>query len=281
MAYYLDFNSTSSKLVQISGITGALSSVSFVLRKDMPSGARERYIIDGRRQEDTISVAGSGYLLQFTNGGTLSQGVSAEINGVEATDSQTFEGVAGDVYKLLTSFTPSEGVIALGARANEISSFDDFSFSDLSVTDAAGTHNFTFTGTGNSLISDDSAITLKLVNFPTDNSQWVFYDDGGGAVDPEPELHEFSGNAIVNALSLAQISKTAQHNGLALVNVSTSGQSAKSVTLSSDSLVTALTSASSSKVVNTSGAASIKAQNDRDWETLTSASPLCCAVLLI
>lgn len=111
-----------------------------------------------------------------------------------------------------------------------------------------------------------------LVNFQTDNSQWVFFDDGGGAVDPEPELHAFSGNATVNALSFAQISKTAQHNGLALVNVSTSGQSAKSVTLSSDSLVTALASASSSKVFNTSGAASIKAQSVSLFEKLNTFS---------
>ena len=125
-------------------------------------------------------------------------------------------------------------------------------------------------GNDTEFTDQENAQNGTLVDFPTDNSQWVFFDDGGGAVTPEPELHEFSGNAIVNALSFAQISKTAQHNGLALVNVSTSGQSAKLVTLSSDSLVTASAAASSTKVVNTSGAASIKAQSVSLFEKLNT-----------
>lgn len=107
-----------------------------------------------------------------------------------------------------------------------------------------------------------------LVNFPTDNSQWIFYDDGGG--EPEPELHEFSGNAIVNALSFAQISKSTQYNGQALIDVSARGQFAKSVTLLSDSLVTASATASSTKVINVSGGVTVVAQSVSLFEKLNT-----------
>lgn len=79
-----------------------------------------------------------------------------------------------------------------------------------------------------------------LFGFPGNNSQWIFFEDGG-TVTPEPELHEFSGSATVNALSFAQISKTTQYNG--------------------QSLVVASATASSNKVINISGVATVVAQS--------------------
>ena len=88
-----------------------------------------------------------------------------------------------------------------------------------------------------------------LVDFPTDDSQWVFFEDGG-TVTPEPELHEFSGNAIVSALSFAQISKITQHNGQALI--------------------TASATASSTKVINVSGGVTVVAQSVSLFEKLNT-----------
>ncbi len=83
---------------------------------------------------------------------------------------------------------------------------------------------------------------------------WVFYDDGS---EPEPELHEFSGNAIVSALSFAQISKITQHNGQALITASAAASSTKAISVSGGSTVIAQSVSLFEKLNTFNGAASV------------------------
>lgn len=71
-----------------------------------------------------------------------------------------------------------------------------------------------------------------------------------GEPEPETELHEFSGNAIVSALSFAQISKITQHNGQVLI--------------------TASAAASSTKVINVSGGVTVAAESVSLFEKLNT-----------
>lgn len=96
----------------------------------------------------------------------------------------------------------------------------------------------------------------QLSGFPSNNDHWIYYDDGS---EPEPELHEFSGNAIVSALSFAQISKITQHNGQALITASAAASSTKVISVSGGSTVIAQSVSLFEKLNTFNGAASVVA----------------------
>lgn len=279
MAYYL-VNSTSEENVSFNSDISVGDNIGDYLefRVSSRSGTSRHTLIEAFFNGDGLLIDNGVSLLFRAGSGNPRINVSLPPFGEPF--SLKFEKVTTTAWEVFID-DASQGVLETGASAFDFSGifggsgFIDF-YSLTVFINGQIAHNYNkqaLNGSNDTTLPDTvGGNDGTLVNFQTDNSQWVFFDDGGGAVDPEPELHAFSGNATVNALSFAQISKTAQHNGLALVNVSTSGQSAKSVTLSSDSLVTALASASSTKVVNTSGAASIKAQSVSLFEKLNTFS---------
>lgn len=194
MAYYLQWSASSGsatsnkELLQIHGITGALSSISYKVKSNAPSYNVPRYIFDIRRSLDsTTSGGGVGYILQFNPTGVDSSGTSNhKINGVSATPLDFFNNyLVDDVLSFDVNSTPSGGVIAFGARFNEVEHSYGLAVSEIVVTDAAGVHTINMSssgGAGTSVTSDTGNLTAKLFNFPTDNSQWIFYSEPSAGV---------------------------------------------------------------------------------------------------
>jgi hypothetical protein len=191
MAYYLQYQATTGSvssnadLLQISGITGSLSSVQYTLKNDMPSLSITRYLFDIRRLPNTSSDGGgTGFLLQEGNGNITSSGTSGHsINGSSVSSGSLFSALDGDVCKFSVNSTPSGGCISFGARYNNRESSYGMSIAEIVIIDSSGTHTIDMSssnGAGNSVTSDTGNITADLKNFPVDNSQWVFYSGGGG-----------------------------------------------------------------------------------------------------
>lgn len=72
-------------------------------------------------------------------------------------------------------------------------------------------------GTGTTLIDTVGGNNGTLVNFPTDNSQWVFYDDGAGSVDIETSGLFIRASADVSVGSVIE-TETSVSSGLFLVS---------------------------------------------------------------
>lgn len=274
MAYYLDWGSTSSKRIELS--SEILLPADFEIEMSVVNLANSSFILSGGSSSGGFEIYrnGSGRLQIFISGISVFNGAIPLNNDKESP--QTLR-ISRDTANNITVFIDGQqdgaGFVSSGTlkikTVGQRPSGSWFNNSNmalysLSVSKSQALTNRyikqTLNGSNDTVLPDAvNGNDGTLINFPTDNSQWVFYDDGGS--EPEPELHEFSGNAVVNALSLSQATKITQHNGLALVNVSASGQFAKSVTLSSDSLVTASATAASAKVINTNGSTTVVAES--------------------
>jgi hypothetical protein len=57
-------------------------------------------------------------------------------------------------------------------------------------------------GIGSILYDDVGGNNGTLINFPTDNSQWVFYDDGGGSIDVTGQTANYNHSAIPGSVEL-------------------------------------------------------------------------------
>ncbi len=188
MAWYLKWpadsgNSTTNRaLVQISGISGTLSTVRYTLHENLPPrpSGRARYLFDIRRQVDsTTQGSGTGWLLTTADGGVDSSGTSGHlINGIPTTAAGLFGTIAAEsICSFNVNSVPSGGCIAFGARFNEIESFTNIAIRNIVIIDGAGTHTIDMSssgGTSNEFTSTDGAVTLKLFNFT--GGQWVFYN---------------------------------------------------------------------------------------------------------
>lgn len=191
MAYYLKLpphsgNAINNRtLVQITGISGVLNSVQYTLQENAPAfNDVARYIFDIRRLPDSINTgAGSNFILQTNTGQLNTTGTSNwRRNGVAIAAGQIFIGSAGDVMSFDVGVTPSGGAIALFARFNEVEHFFNLAVKEIKLTVAGVVHTFNMSssnGNLNEFSSDTGTLTFKLFNAPANNSQWVFYDDGG------------------------------------------------------------------------------------------------------
>ena len=190
MGYYLKWSEdsgdgdTNAETLQISGVSGTLISIEYVVKTSSVAYSNSRMIFDIRRLVgSSTGGAGTGYIYQSSGTFIGTNGTSnRRKNGVVATDNEFFNGyVAGDIFSFDVGATPSGGAFAFGARFNEIEHNYGFSVSSIIVEDSDGLHTINMSdsgGSGTSLTSTDGDITAKLFNFPTDNSQWVFYSTG-------------------------------------------------------------------------------------------------------
>jgi hypothetical protein len=167
-------------LVEVSGITGNLTNVTYTLAKDMPVYSLNRYILDGRRTAGSIADSGGTalYLLQFGATNINTTGFSSiQINGSSSPGLNAFNNAKeGDVVSLSMNASVGSGAFAFGARFNEVEHAYGMAIGSMSVTDGAGVHEFSFdsvTGNQTVLQSTDGALTMTLYNFPVDGSQWV------------------------------------------------------------------------------------------------------------
>ena len=191
MAYYLKFpadtGGTNSYLVQISGVSGS-AVISYKLAEDQPLfDNRAIYLFDIRRSlNSTSSSGGTGFILRTDTGSINTSGTTNhKINGssVSGSDLFTSNPLEDDVCQFETSSSVTSGVFSFGARFNEVEGFSDLAVKNIIVTDNNGTHTIDMSDSGGTLStfdSTDGTITLKLFNFPGDNSQWVFYNSGDG-----------------------------------------------------------------------------------------------------
>ena len=200
MGYYLKWSEdsgdkvTNTETLQISGVSGKLISIEYVVKTSSVGYSNSRMIFDIRRLVgSSTNGGGTGYIYQSSDTFFGANGTSnRRKNGVVATDNEFFNGyVAGDIFSfdvgvyLSGSFvegtTPSGGAFAFGARFNEKSHNYGFSVSSIIVEDSDGLHTIDMSdsgGSGTSLTSTDGSITATLFNFPTDDSQWVYYPPG-------------------------------------------------------------------------------------------------------
>lgn len=175
--------STNKSLCQISGITGVLSTVRYTLAENMPAFlSRVRYIFDIRRLVNNLSMgAGANYIYQLGATNTNGAGTSDhKINGSSVAVSALFGVVAANsVCEFNVNATPSGGCIAFGARFNETEHAYELAVKNIEIVDANGTHTINMSdsgGTLNEFTSDTGNLTLKLFNFPVNNSQWILYN---------------------------------------------------------------------------------------------------------
>ena len=190
MGYYLKWSEdsgdgdTNAELLQISGVSGTLISIEYVVKTSPVGYSNARYIFDIRRLVgSSTSGSGTGYIYQSSDTFFGANGTSnRRKNGVVATNNEFFNGyVAGDIFSFDVGATPSGGAFSFGARFNEKSHNYGFSVSSIIVEDSDGLHTIDMSdsgGSGTSLTSTDGSITATLFNFPTDDSQWVYYPPG-------------------------------------------------------------------------------------------------------
>ena len=191
MAYYLKFpadtGSTNSYLVQISGVSGS-AVISYKLAEDQPIfDNRAIYLFDIRRSlNSTSSSGGTGFILRTNTGSINTSGTTNhKINGSSVSGNDLFKSnpLEDDVCEFETTSSVTNGVFSFGGRFNEVEGFSELAVKSIVVTDNNGTHTIDMSDSGGTLStfdSTDGAITLTLINFPNDNSQWVFYSVGGG-----------------------------------------------------------------------------------------------------
>jgi hypothetical protein len=195
--WYLKFpNSTGNQfnnksLVQISGINGVLSTVRYTMAETLPAFVSNtaRYIFDIRRSINSINQgAGTGWLLQLVNGTFESNGVgNMRINGVARTPAEMFSSslvVADAVCEFGVNVVPSDGCISFGARFNETEHSYGMAVKSIEIVDAGGTHVIDMSssgGSGTQFRSTDGAVSVRLFNFPADNSGWRFIPPAVGS----------------------------------------------------------------------------------------------------
>ena len=187
MGYYLKWSedsgdrNTNTELLQISGVSGTLISIEYVVKTSPAGYSNPIYIFDIRRLVgSSTGGAGTVYFYQSSETFIDANGTSnLRKNGVSATKNDFFNGYdVGDIFSFDVGATPSGGAFAFGARFNEVEHNYGFSVSSIIVEDSDGLHTIDMSdsgGSGTSLTSTDGSITATLFNFPTDDSQWVFY----------------------------------------------------------------------------------------------------------
>jgi len=190
MGYYLKWSEdsgdgdTNTETLQISGVSGTLISIEYVVKTSPAGYSNPRYVFDIRRLVgSSTGGAGTVYVYEYAENSVVASGITnRRKNGVSAAANDFFYGYdAGDIFSFDVGATPSGGAFAFGARFNEKEHNYGFSVSSIIVEDSDGLHTIDMSdsgGSGTSLTSTDGSITATLFNFPTDDSQWVYYPPG-------------------------------------------------------------------------------------------------------
>ena len=187
MGYYLKWSDstgdikTNNELLQISGVSGTLVSIEYVVKAAAQVYTVNRYLFDIRRLVGSDSNGGDrGWIVDYSGSNTLTETVSNfRKNGISINALGLFENYAiDDTFSFDVGIAPSGGAFAFGVRYNEREHYYGLSVSSIIVEDSDGLHTIDMSdsgGSGTSLTSTDGGITATLFNFPTDDSQWVFY----------------------------------------------------------------------------------------------------------
>ena len=182
---------------------------------------------------------GSDYIVRVV----MIAGVSGKTHGrfsyeISQDDGTTFETIAG-----LTTLAKTAGITNIFGLSGGVECCKNrlTYLKVYTLDESVLLHHYNkqiLNGSNDTLFPDiQSGNDGTLVNFPTDNSQWIFYDDGGGAVE-QPVVSEFSGSATVNALASAQAEKRITASSDSLVAVTSTSSASKNVQLSGQSSVT-------------------------------------------
>lgn len=171
----------------ISGISSATATIAVKFVERPVDDGKEWYFCDLRTSSDPESgfSAGGGYFFfQPTKTSVSASGISnIQVDGVPISTSNLYNTITNDSVVSFVASTISDGAVSIGARYNKRSTMALLFISEIVITDSAGTHTIDLNRTtGTSFLSDDSALTVTLVNFPGDDSQWVFYGAGGVSI---------------------------------------------------------------------------------------------------
>jgi len=190
MPYYLKFpadtgtEAGNNKLIQLSGIaTTGNVNIAFEFAENVTdpttTASKSAYLYDGRRQLNSVTLGSGGYFLESNNAITQLSTSNYQLNGSASTNTGWRTALANDIYSF-DSGVQSDGVIAVGARYNQIASFPLLALKSIIITDSAGAHVVDMSssgGTSNTFTSTDGVITLALFGF-TGTSHWIFYSSG-------------------------------------------------------------------------------------------------------
>lgn len=192
MAFYLKLpddrgsSAANNWLVQVTGISGVMANAEFKLALPTVAYTRRRYYYDGARTPDSNSSASlnSNLSQQFSGSYGLATISNLRVNSSPAVNTAAMfnNRVAEDVLSFDCSVAPSSGCAAFFAQANATNAMYSIGVYYLKITDDNGVHTFNMSSSNGVLsefASDTGQLTLKLFNFPLDNSHWVFYNDGG------------------------------------------------------------------------------------------------------
>jgi len=205
---------TSNTTIEISGVLGAFT-VAYELALDIPpypeDGGNSRYLFDVRRGSGGSS---RGWFLQKRDGDVQTTEISnVRINDIAASTSDIFSALKDDICQYTYNRTDdTNGIFAFGSRTNAIEALSGLAVKNIVITDANGVNTIDMSssgGTGTTLTSDTGNITLTLVDYPADNSQWVLYDDGtgGGEVTVNSLAQPFT-ESISATVTAAQVTET-------------------------------------------------------------------------
>jgi len=278
MAYYLDWGGHSND-VRVELASPIILSGDFSLSISFSSSTNGSFMASGGTSTGGLEFYrnSSGRLQVFLSGSSRFSGSSAISNDksspseliierVGAQISFTLDGVlqgsiieAGDLYISTIGERPNGGWV----RSPEMSLYS------LVVQ---GLHNYdpsASSGTGQ-LIDTVSGNHGTPSGFSDFEAALIYYDNGSSGPEPQPEMHEFSGNALVNASISASASKVMSFAGDTQVSVLSQSSLSKLATLSGASTVNANASASATKVVAFSGQSTVNVSSVSLFEKVTT-----------
>ncbi len=185
MAYYLQFDGVDDYVsipatnyvpgdvieITVFGFTGAAGGNRYLLDSEQNNNFVRPFLFvrsDGTIQFNTLTFS------------------SVTIDGSPATSRSTVLPTDGLGHTIIANVSDNIELGRLGSRLNFIDTWNA-GVKSLKITRGASTLNnydpSASNGTGQILTDTVGGNDGTLVNFPTDDSQWIFYDDGGGAVE--------------------------------------------------------------------------------------------------
>ncbi|MEZ7225981.1 hypothetical protein NO989_04270 [Alteromonas sp. DY56-G5] len=220
-------------------------------------------------QSDTFILAPNGRSERFGVGGNSANTSSHMLHGLWANGSAGGEALDGSEKYLDGTFVTSNPISEASGFVNLHANFEVGGSADFATSPINGVIDevrFRIGLLSQSFIATEYANQSDPASFfgtPTISLT-------SGEPEPETELHEFSGNAIVSALSFAQIRKITHHNGQALITASATASSTKAINVSGGVTVVAQSVSLFEKLNTFNGTASVIATSQSSASKLVS-----------
>lgn len=239
MAHYLKLpddkgsSAANNWLVQVTGISGVMANVEFKLALPTVPYTRRRYYYDGARtpNSNASSTLNSNLSQQFSGSYGIATISNLRINGDPAVNTAAMfnNRVAEDVLSFDCSVAASEGCAAFFAQGNATNAMYSIGIYYLKITDDNCVHTFNMSSSNGVLrefTSDTGQLTLKLFNFPVNNSHWVFYGDGNGETNDQILSATGTLSSVASGIAATQIINEQLLNTSGSVNTAASGSAA-------------------------------------------------------